>query len=275
MNLRLATNGPLMNNPEHAIGKTLKRNPEKSQKYPALLVSFFYLEPFLKNRANYGYRNWVMDSGAFSAHESGADIDIVKYIETCKELIKTDSTLVEVFSLDVIGDWRAGVKNLERMWSEGVPAIPCYHIGEPESLLKAYARDYPKIALGGVALTKGGLKMEFARQCFARVWPKKIHGFGFGSESQIMALPWHSVDATNWEIGPCKFGRWNKYGNMSVRGSNQNLKSEVDHYLDIEERARQKWSKEMKLLESIAPTVRLEIAGSHTDGRRMEALKVN
>ena len=136
---------------------------------PALLVSFYYLEPFLKNRAQYGYRDWVMDSGAFSAHASGKNIDLKEYIETCKRLTETDPTLTEIFSLDVIGDWKAGVKNLEKMWEAGIPAIPCFHIGEPESLLKSLAREYPKIALGGVAMAKGGVKMEFARQCFSRI----------------------------------------------------------------------------------------------------------
>lgn len=243
------------------------------REFPAILVSFYYLEPFLKNRALYSYRDWVMDSGAFSAHFSGKSIDIMEYIEKCKELIATDSKLTEVFSLDVIGDWRKGVKNLEKMWNSGIRAIPCYHIGEPESLLVSLAKEYPKIALGGVALAKGGIKMEFAKQCFSRVWPKKIHGFGYGSQSQILALPWHSVDATNWEIGPCKFGRWQKFGNMSVRGTGQNLKSEVKHYLEIESKARAKWSGQMEKLESTAPTVRLAVGGTHTNGGRYEALK--
>lgn len=228
---------------------------------PALLISYFYLEPFLKNQHRYCYRDWVMDSGAFSAHASGKPIDLSAYIEKCKELLKTDPTLTEIFALDVIGDWRASAKNTERMWSEGIPAIPCFHINEPEDVLKCLARDYPKIALGGVAMAKGGVKLKFAEQCFARVWPKKMHGFGFGTENHIMALPWHSVDATNWEIGPCKFGRWQRYGNMSVKGSNQNLRSEVEWYLSLERRARQKWRKEMELLESLAPTIRLAMSG--------------
>jgi hypothetical protein len=227
---------------------------------PALLVSYYYLEPFLKNQSRYRYRDWVMDSGAFSAHNSGVSIDILAYIEKCKELLTSDPTLTEVYSLDVIGDWRASLRNTERMWEAGIQAIPCYHINEPEDVLKEMAKIYPKIALGGVAMAKGGIKMKFASQCFARVWPKKIHGFGYGTESHIMSLPWHSVDATNWELGPCKFGRWAAYGNMSVRGSNQNLRSEVEHYLEIERRARVRWRKQMQELEGVdgvLPTVRL------------------
>jgi hypothetical protein len=226
---------------------------------PALLVSYAYLGPFLKNRARYRYRDWALDSGAFSAHNSGAEIRLDDYIDTCKRLMDEDPTLAEVFALDVIGDWRASVRNAEEMWRRGVPAIPCFHVGSPESVLVGLAKDYPKIALGGcVGYRK---KDEFAANCFARVWPKKVHGFGFGSRKSIMALPWHSVDATNWEIGPCKFGRWASFGSMSVRGGGQNLRAEVEFYLALERQARARWRRQMAELDAAgpasAPAVRL------------------
>lgn len=168
---------------------------------PALLVSYYYIKPFLENKHRYAYRDWVLDSGAFSAHASGGKIDLQEFIEKATELLTTDPTLTEVFALDVIGDWKATAANCDKMWAAGVPAIPCYHVGSPESELKRIARDYPKIALGGAVGFRG--KDEWAKQCFARVWPKRIHGFGFGGETSILGLPWHSVDATNWEMGPC------------------------------------------------------------------------
>lgn len=209
---------------------------------PALLVSYVYLKPFLEKQKKYSYRNWVLDSGAFSAHNSGIEIKLQDYIDCCKRLLDTDHTLKEVYSLDVIGDWKASLRNTEEMWRQGVPAIPCYHHGEPWDVLKGMAKDYPKIALGGVAM-KFGIKNKFAEQCFARVWPKRMHGFGYGSEKSIMAFPWDSVDATNWEIGPCKYGRWSQFGKLAVRGSNQNLRGEIEHYLKLEKRARAKFGK--------------------------------
>src|SRR6185437_11816734 len=159
---------------------------------PALLVSYVYLAPFLKNRHRYRYRDWVMDSGAFSAHNSGTGVRLADYTDCCLRLLAEDPTLTEVFALDVIGDWKASLKNCEAMWAAGVPAVPCYHVGEPESVLLGLARDYPKIALGGCVGYRD--KDLFAANCFARVWPKAVHGFGFGSEKSLMALPWHSVD---------------------------------------------------------------------------------
>lgn len=242
---------------------------------PALLVSYYYLDAFQKNRHRYRFRDWVLDSGAFSAFNVGAKIDLGQYIEACRHLMATDPTLSEVFALDVIGDHDASIKNCEKMWEAGVPAIPCFHAGEPEGALLHIAKEYPKIALGGVALAKARKKDEWAAQCFARVWPKKVHGFGFGSEKSLMLLPWHSVDATNWEIGPCKFGAWRSFGgaHLSVRGSKQNLRGEVEWYLKLEERARVRWEKEMAMLESEGPTVRLAENGSRVDVKS-EAMEV-
>ena len=209
---------------------------------PALLVSYFYLAPFEKNRHRFRFRDWALDSGAFSAHNSGATIDLGAFADAALRLLAEDPLLAEVYSLDVIGDWRASLRNTEELWRRGVPAIPTFHFGEPEDVLLSLARDYPKVAIGGAVGLELRKKRRFAEQCFARVWPKKLHGFGYGSKRDIMDLPWHSVDATNWEMGPCAWGVWRSLGVVSVRGSTQNLRAEVEWYLDLERKARRKWA---------------------------------
>ncbi len=238
---------------------------------PAILVSYVYVKNWLKNKHLYAYRDWVLDSGAFSAHNAGVKINLQDYIDICKRLKESDPTLTEVFALDVISDWKATLKNCEEMWRQGVEAIPCYHVGAPEHVLKTIARDYPKIALGGAVGYRK--KNEWASQCFSRVWPKKIHGFGFGSEKSIMMLPWHSVDATNWEIGPCKYGRWASMGGQSLswRGGDQNLRAEVEWYLQLEQRARQKWSGAMAALEQQQTNVSVVMPSSADTQRHNSA----
>ena len=230
----------------------LALSPTPAPTRPALLVSYVYLSDFLQKKHLYAYRDWVMDSGAFSAYTSGTIIDLDAYIAKSQELLANDPKLTEVFSLDVIGDWRASLKNTERMWAAGVPAIPCFHVGEPEEVLLAIARDYPKIALGGAVGFHG--KSAWAAQCFARVWPKRIHGFGFGSHRDILALPWHSTDSTNWITDPCRFGKWQglrKNGRIKLSRSSSGLtlRAEVEFYLRLEKRAQKKWHKEMELLQ--------------------------
>ena len=255
MDIRLAHCGP-----PKALKKGL--SPTSNADLPALLVSFYYLNPFVRQRDKYAFRDWSMDSGAFSAHNSGKAIDPKEYTETCRHLLATDPMLTEVFALDVIGDHRASLRNCEKMWEDGIEAIPCFHRGEPWDALLHIAKNYPKIALGGVVGLHAKKKMEWVGQCFARVWPKRIHGFGMGARDMVLGFPFESVDATNWELGPCAFGRWNKFGNMSVRGGEQNLRVEVDYYLELERLARARWRKEMAQLKAIGPVVRL----AHANG---------
>lgn len=245
-----------------------------AQHIPALLVSYYYIEPFLKERTAFKYRDWVLDSGAFSAHNSGVEIKLQSYIDFCKRIMEEDKTLTEVFALDVIGDPKASLKNTEEMWRQGVPAIPCYHANEPEDFLLAMAKDYPKIALGGVAMQKGEIKHDWAEQCFARIWPKKVHGFAFGSMNGIMTVPWHSVDSTNWEIGPLAFGRWERFGAMSVRGANQDVRCEVRCTLEVEEKARVRWRKEMLELgeNGVPATLNVRLAWSIASAARASLL---
>ena len=223
---------------------SLPPSAEKKFANPALLVSYVFLDRFfLPNREKLNFREWVMDSGAYSAHNSGVEITLAEYIKTCRRLLDEDKKLKEVFALDVIGDPKASAENCAEMWSEGIPAVPCFHIGEPERVLFEMAEKYPKIAVGGMVGMGGGIKERFIGQVFARVWPKKIHGFGIGSEKLMLNFPFDSVDATNWEIGACAFGRWHTFGNMSVKGKDQNLISEVEHCLRLERRAESRWKK--------------------------------
>lgn len=232
--VRLAYGGP----PE-AIAKGLSSPTNQ----PALLVSYVYLKQFTKERHRYHFRDWSMDSGAFSAHNSGKVIDLTGYTEECQRLLSTDTKLAEVFALDVIDDPYGSAKNTAYMWSRGVPAVPTYHQGEPWDVLEGLARDYPKIGIGGMVGLHAKAKKEWIGQCFARVWPKKIHGLGVAGEDILLAYPFHSADATNWEMGPTAFGRWASYGgsNLSIRGGQHNLRVEVEHYLKLERKVQARW----------------------------------
>jgi len=242
---------------------------------PSLLLSYHYYATCSEIIRDYVHRDWVLDSGAFSAMNSGAEIDLDAYIDFCKEVLAGPDPPVEVFALDVIGDAEGTRRNTEKMWEAGVEAIPAYHVGEPEQYLIDYAATYPKIALGGVARLNSHRKHAWARECFARVWPKKIHGFGYGTERDVLGLPFHSTDSTNWEMGPCAFGRWKAYSGgdktgvrLNVRGSDHNLQGEVEWYLKLEQRARARWRTQMEELDALdepSPSVRLAIVSITTN----------
>jgi hypothetical protein len=240
------------------VERGVERIPESSA--PALLVSYAYLEPFERERHRFVFRDWALDSGAFTAHAAGKEVDLAAYIDTRLRLSEHDPQLVEVFALDVIGDWEASARNAEEMRRQGVEAIPCYHHGGAEDALLEMARTHDKIALGGVARMREKKRTAWVAQCFARVWPKKVHGFGMATRGLVLGFPFHSVDATSWELGPCGFGRWASFGRMSVRGSNQNLRTEVEWYMALEREARSRWRREMEQVAALPgtpPVVRL------------------
>lgn len=233
---------------------------------PSLLVSYALLRSE-KRRADWVallrricYRSWCLDSGAFSAWNSGTPISLDEYIPVARDLWQADPSLDMVFGLDVIGGtgWRETVRNCERMWAAGVPAVPTYHAGDPTRVLVSMARDYPKVALGGMVPLKGSTKRKFVDQCFSRIWPCAVHGFGVGTEELLQAVPWHSVDASSLESGPLKFGTWRSYGaraKLSVRGCTD-LRAEVGWLLRQEAGAQRRWATEMGEL-----TTRLRVAG--------------
>jgi hypothetical protein len=86
------------------------------------------------------------------------------------------------------------------------------------------------------------------------VWPKRIHGFGFGAEKSMTAVPWHSVDSTSWELRPCGFGTWASlghplYGRQYLNTSAvKNLRAEVQWHMDLEARVKDRWAGEMAKL---------------------------
>jgi len=210
---------------------------------PPILVSYFYLPWFDKIRDTIYFRDWVMDSGAFSAANSGAEIDLSEYIDCCLERLENDPKLIEVYSLDVIGDHGASMRNWQKMLDAGVPAIPTFHFGSAWSALDEI-KHAPKIALGGMVGKHAAHKLKWAEQCFARVWPKRIHGFGLASKDILSKLPFHSVDATNWILSPSRYGRWKAYPDFkSGKGPSKNLRAEVEWYLKLERELQARWSK--------------------------------
>lgn len=226
---------------------------------PPLLISYAYAKPWEKVRIGTPCRQWVLDSGAFTANSMGVTIAREAFAEYALQRLADDPRLVGVFALDVIGDPQATLRNTEYMWERGIKAIPTFHGGTRWSHLKELLR-YPKIAIGGVARRSTKHRVDFAAEVFRRVWPKRVHGFGYGSYGCVLAFPWHSVDASSWTI-PTRFGRWRLMGSegrlsrTSVRARVRNpgafLHSEVEHFSRLERAARSKWRRTWQSVESL------------------------
>ena len=225
--------------------------------YPAgdapVLVGYPYM-----SKAMIGYlqetpfKNWVLDSGAFTAAKGGKPIEIEKYIEDRRGYMKMKHPPKTIFALDVIGDPDASIRNTERMWADGVEAVPCFHYREPVRYLDHLAKSYPRIAFGGLVGVRPKERVAWGSSCLRRIWPKRVHGFGVTDRQTRMACPFDTVDSSSWVMGPRAFGRSSKFpgvkfptGKANSPAVRQLIAAEVLSLLKIDLAAERKWTKQL------------------------------
>lgn len=217
-----------------------------------LLVAYPFLKQFLKVRDRFNVGRWCLDSGAFSAFHSGHVIDLDEYNGACLDVLSLDQCpAAEVFGLDVIQDPWGGKRNLEYAWKAGVPAIPTWHGGDPVELLDWAASSAEKIAVSGSGLKRAdGLQLkDYIGQAFARVWPKKIHGFAMASRRMLRSFPFHSVDASSWTYAPAAMGMWAGFTGKQMRVGARGIRDywiEVVEHQKREKEAAWLWRRELR-----------------------------
>lgn len=219
-------------------------NCDWKDRCPKILVSYFYLKTYNLHKHKYHPTHTMLDSGAYSAWNSGKTIDIDALCEEIK-----NPYWKEAVGLDVIGDAEGSLKNALYMKRKGVNAMPVFHIGDPWEILQEYCKQFDKVGLScrfGESIKTSDLWND---QCFARQWPHKFHSFGWLAEKSMMRVPFHSADSSSWALGPGAFGTWREFGKLSIRGK-IDLTAQVDSVLRMERRLQTRWKKEMALLES-------------------------
>ena len=141
----------------------------------------------------------MLDSGAFSAYNSGQVIDIDKYIQFIK-----DNEIDLYFNLDVIGNVEGTVANQHYMESQGLNPIPVYHYGETlEYLDYLVEQGYSYIGLGGTVGKSVKQRQEFFDEVFARHPNIDYHGLGVTAKALVESYNWYSCDSTTW-LNPFK-----------------------------------------------------------------------
>lgn len=212
-------------------GRYAKLNPREREcvnQVENLLESFHYVE---KQRYVDAMRldgvQVFLDSGAFSAHTLGVEIDIVKYCNYIKEnqdILRKEDGVVMASVLDGIGDPLKTYRNQLAMEQLGAKPLPCFHYGEDERYLEWYVKNYEYITLGGMV----GKSSVLLTQWLDRIWDKyltdstghpklKVHAFGITAIKIMHRYPWFSVDSSSW-IQSAAFGSivTPKHGTISV-----------------------------------------------------------
>lgn len=233
---------------------------ERSAQLPAYLCAYPKLQQWQKLQETQRYASWVLDSGAFSVSRAGQVIDLGEFMRASQLLRQAPSPPSLIFSLDVIGDAEATLRNTQEMWQRGIEAIPCFHYGESPEVLQHLAREYPYIAIGGVASLTNREKLRFAEKCFSRVWPHRIHGFSYCSPLFVRELPFTSVDSTSWYMQTMVYHRCRGLDGLHARGLRaSSLRADIEYYLDLQEEVRFRWQKEMQRVDAKGPTLYLAL----------------
>lgn len=196
----------------------------------SILASYHYFktevnQKLIKECLDKNYDVFI-DSGAFSAANSGKDINIDEY---CKYILETGA--VTYAGLDVIGDAAKTRYNTDYMVSEyGLNPIPTFHLGSSIDDLAMIANgQYSYIALGGLVFNSGVLS-----HC-DQVWhhilthnPKlRVHGFGLTNIDLMKRYPWYSVDSSSFKS--CK-----RYGRQGVMWKDFEFETfEEEEYIKI------------------------------------------
>ena len=173
-----------------------------------ILASYHYFKnkiDVIRKSVDSGHDVFI-DSGAFSAENSGKAINLDDYCLFLKECKATYYA-----SLDVIGDAKATMENYEYMVQKyGLKPILAFHMGSElkdlDIILKKQEIKY--IALGGLVFSSG-----ISQHC-DEVWAYilrnrkglRVHGFGLTNIELMQRYPWYSVDSSSFKS--CKrFGR--------------------------------------------------------------------
>lgn len=163
-----------------------------------LLVAYPYVKQdvvdLLKERAS--EIRYVLDSGAFTAWKAGKPIEVDEY---CRFIEGLPITPWRYFTLDVIGNPAATMKNYETMLARGLKPIPIFTRGEDLSILDEYYKTSDVVGIGGLVGTRGN--KGFVKGIMERVAGRKVHWLGFTNLPFLKYYKPYMADSSSWEMG--------------------------------------------------------------------------
>lgn len=196
--------------------KLTEREREIVNTLPHILESYHYVgkQTYVDAMRANGAKVFL-DSGAFSAHTLGVQMDLpayCKYIHDNKDIIRVEEDALMASVLDGIGDPLQTYRNQLAMEQLGVRPLPCFHFGEDERYLEYYVANYSYITIGGMV----GKTVPQLLTWLDRVWNRymvdgagrprtKVHAFGITSIPVMESYPWFSCDSSSW-VQSANFG---------------------------------------------------------------------
>ena len=170
------------------------------------------------------FQEVVLDSGAYSVATGRARVDLFEYADYCHQI---KDKVAWYANLDVIGNYRAGMKNLRKLESRGLKPVPVFHSGEPWGYLRELQEEYPLIALGFELRKTLTEKLSWLEYIFhppegsGLKSVHSFHGFKMTARRILARFPFYSVDSSTWILGakngwvPTDTGQSNQFNYLS------------------------------------------------------------
>jgi len=176
-----------------------------------VLISFAAWTPsterHLADAASRVRLDWVLDSGAFTAHSKGQPITVEQYGKFLQALhARRDVPHPSRYmTLDVIGNPKGTLTNYAALRKMGFKPEPIFTRGAPLEQLDAYLETADRVAIGNLGNRKsrlGYLKYLFSQR---RALAQRSHLLGVTELDSLLWWKPASVDSSSWAT-PLRYG---------------------------------------------------------------------
>ena len=137
---------------------------------------------------------FVLDSGAFTSWKLGKEIRLDDY---CKFIETLPVKPWRYFTLDVIGDPEATMKNYQTMLRRGFNPVPIFTRGEDPSVLDDYYETSDVVGVGGLVGTEGN--RGFVKGIMDKIGERRVHWLGFTHLEFLKHFRPYMCDTSAWE----------------------------------------------------------------------------
>ena len=178
-----------------------------------VLISYAYARIYLESFARIAENPHVellLDSGAFTAKNTGQDIRLEDY---CDFLRTWKHRICRYISLDVIGDPKQTDFNFREMVRAGFSPVPVHVLGDDKRRMNELFEASDYVALGGLKRPgKGPASKSYVLEKMKWAAGRNVHWLGYTKPAMLTALHPYSCDCSTWNSGI-------RYGKMAVDGS--------------------------------------------------------
>jgi hypothetical protein len=163
-----------------------------------LLIAYPYLTKQLlaQVKSELPRTRFLLDSGAFTAWKAGTKIELDDY---CNFIEGLDFQPWRYFTLDVIGDPKATLKNYDAMLKRGFNPVPIFTRGDSLAALEHYYRTSDLVGVGGLVGTRGN--KGFVNGIMKKIGKRRVHLLGFTRLDFLKTYRPYMCDTSSWEYG--------------------------------------------------------------------------